>query len=110
MEKVTTTLGGAARKARVPALAAGATAMTVAGAALLRRQLAPKRRKVLGVPMPTPHLDGVVPSQAPDLKSIARGISQTGKRVAKAGQQLSKLSDDVERVGKTAQKTGDSLS
>jgi septal ring factor EnvC (AmiA/AmiB activator) len=91
-------------------LAAGATAMTVAGAALLKRQLAPKHRKVLGVPVPIPHLDGLVPSQAPDIKSIAKGISRTGKRVTKASEQLSKLSDDVERVGKTAQKLGDSLS
>jgi hypothetical protein len=110
VKKVASTLGSAARKARGPVLASGATAAAVAGGALLKRQLTPRRRKVLGVSVPTPKLDGFVPSGGLDLKPIAKGISKGGKRVVRTSQQLAKLSDDVERVGKTAQKVGDSLS
>ncbi|HMI72129.1 MAG TPA: hypothetical protein VK510_19180, partial [Solirubrobacteraceae bacterium] len=80
-----------------------------AGGALLKRQLTPKRRKVLGVPLPSPKIDGVF-SGGLDLKPVAKGIAKAGKRVASTSQQVSKLSDDVEQVGKTAQKVGDSLS
>jgi len=109
VKKVATTVGGAVRKARVPALATGATAVAVAGGALLKRQLTPKRRKILGVPVPSPHLNGSVPSPRLDVKPIAKGISNAGKRATKTSKQLAKLSDDVERVGKSAQKVGDSL-
>jgi hypothetical protein len=108
---VTTT----AKKARVPVIAGGAAAAAaaVAGGALLKRQLMPKRRKVLGVTLPkAPKLNGVMPSNGLDLslKPVAKQISKAGKRAASTSQQLHKLSDDVERVGKTAQKVGDSLS
>jgi len=100
-----------ARRARVPAIAGGAAAAAaaVAGGALLKRRLAPKRRKVLGVPVPRPNIDGLL-SGGLDLKPVAKGIASAGKRAAKTSQQLRKLSDDVEQVGKTAQKVGDSLS
>jgi hypothetical protein len=104
---------GAAKKARVPVVAGGAAAAAaaVAGGALLKRQLVPKRRKVLGVTLPkAPKLNGVMPSNGLDLKPVAKQISKAGKRAASTSQQLHKLSDDVERVGKTAQKVGDSLS
>ena len=91
-------------------LAGGATAAAVAGAALLKRQLTPQHRKVLGVPVQTPHLDGLVPSGGFDLKAIGKGITKAGKHVVSTSRQLSKLSDDIERVGKSAQKLGDSLS
>lgn len=107
---VTGALGSTAKKVRGPALAGGAAAAAAAGGLLLGRQLAPKRRKVLGVQLPKPkslpkpHLDGLVPSRkAVDLKPIAKRISEGGK-------QLSKLSGEVDRVAKTAQKVGDSLS
>jgi len=102
-----------AKKANVPAIAGGtaAAAAAVAGGALLMRQLMPKRRKVLGVALPkTPKLNGMVPSGGIDLKPVAKQISKAGKRAASTSEQLHKLSDDVERVGKTAQKVGDSLS
>ena len=57
-----------------------------------------------------PKVNGIVPSGGLDLKPVAKQISKAGKRVASTSQQLHKLSDDVERVGKTAQKVGDSLS
>jgi hypothetical protein len=88
---------------------AGAAAAAVAGGALVRRQFAPKRRKVLGVTVPRPEVDGLL-SGGLDLKPVAKGIASAGKRVAKTSQQLRKLSDEVEQVGKTAQKVGDSLS
>jgi hypothetical protein len=97
-----------ARRIRVPVLAGGA-AVAVAGGALVKRQLAPKRRKVLGVTVPRPKMDGLL-SGGLDLKPVAKGIASAGTRAAKTSQQLRKLSDDVERVGKTAQKMGDSLS
>jgi hypothetical protein len=88
-----------------------AAAAAVAGGALLKRQLAPKRPKVLGVPVPVPRpkVDGLL-SGGLDLKPVAKGIANAGKRAAKTSQQLRKLSDEVEQVGKTAQKVGDSLS
>jgi len=110
VKKVTGALAGATRKARGPVIAGGATAAAVAGGALLKRQLTPKRRKVLGVRVPRPHLNGLVPSGGLDLKPIGKRVSKAGKRVVTTSQQLSKLSDDVERVGKSAQKVGDSLS
>ena len=88
---------------------AGAAAAAVAGGALVKRQLAPKRRKVLGVPVPRPKMDGLL-SGGLDLKPVAKGIANAGKRAATTSQQLRKLSDDVEQVGKTAKKVGDSLS
>jgi hypothetical protein len=92
-------IADAARKARGPALAAGATAAAFTGAALLKRRLTPnKRRKVLGV------------SVAAGGADLAGWLSTAGKRVAKTSQELAKLSNDVEQVGKTAQKVGDSLS
>jgi hypothetical protein len=100
----TDTLVGASRNVRAPVLAAGAAAAVAAGA-LLRRRLAHQRRTVLGVRLP---VDGLVPSGL-DVKPIAKGISNAGKRIVKVSHQLAKLSDDVERVGKTAQKVGDSL-
>jgi hypothetical protein len=90
-------------------LVTGATAAAAAGGALLKRRLTPKRRKVLGVRVPRPQLDGLLPSGGLDLTPIAKGISNAGKRVTKTSQQLAKLSDDVEQIGKTAQKMGDSL-
>jgi hypothetical protein len=109
VSKVTGAVTGAAKKARVPVIAGGAAAAAVAGGALLKRQLTPKRRKVLGVSLPSPKIDGVL-SGGFDLKPVAKQISKAGKRAATTSQQLHKLSDDVERVGKTAQKVGDSLS
>ena len=104
VQRLSHAVGTATRKARVPMIAGGATAAAVAGGALLKRQLAPKRRKVLGVSVPKPKLDSL------DLKPIAKQIANAGKRVTTTSEQLSKLSGDVERVGKTAQKVGDSLS
>jgi hypothetical protein len=89
---------------------AGATAAAVAGGVLLKRRLAPKRHRVLGVPLPPVRLDGLIPSDGLDLKRIGKQVNKAGKRAVTASHQLSKLSDDVERVGKTAQKLGDSLS
>jgi hypothetical protein len=113
VSKVTDAVTTTARKAKIPAIAGGAAAAAaaVAGGALLKRQLVPKRRKVLGVKLPkAPKLDGVLPSGGLDLKPVATQISKAGKRAASTSEQLHKLSDDVERVGKTAQKVGDSLS
>lgn len=104
LQKVTGIVGTATRKAKVPVIAGGATAAAVAGGALLIRQLTPKRRKVLGVPLPAPKLDGI------GLKPIAKQISKAGKRATSTSEQLAKLSGDVQRVGKTAEKMGDSLS
>ena len=106
--KVTGGVTTTARRVRVPVLA-GAAAAAVAGGALVKRQLAPKRRKVLGVPVPRPKVDGLL-SGGLDLTPVAKGIANAGKRAAKTSQQLRKLSDDVEQAGKTAQKVGDSLS
>ena len=105
VKKLTRRIGGAARQVRGPVLVTGATA-----AAVVKRQLAPKRRKVLGVPLPRPHLNGFDPSHPLELKPIGKRVTKAGKRVVKTSQQLAKLSDEVERVGKTAQKVGDSLS
>jgi hypothetical protein len=110
VKKLTRRIGGAARQVRGPVLVTGATAAAVAGGALLKQQLAPKRRKVLGVPLPRPHLNGFDPSHPLELKPIGKRVTKAGKRVVKTSQQLAKLSDEVERVGKTAQKVGDSLS
>jgi hypothetical protein len=110
LKKVTGALVAATRKVRGPVLAGGVTAAAVAGGALLKRQLAPKRRKVLGVTLPTPNLDGLIPSGGLDFKPVAKRISSAGKRVTTTSQQIAKLSDEVERVGKTTQKVGDSLS
>jgi hypothetical protein len=81
-------------------LAGGAAAAGIAGGALLKRQLTPERRKVLGVSLPPkPKLNRLVPSGGLELKPIAKQVSKSGKRATKASAQLSKLSDDVERVG-----------
>jgi hypothetical protein len=108
VERATDTFAVAARSVRGPVLAAGA-ATAVAASALLRRRLARKRRTVLGVRLPELPVDGFVPSGRLDVKPIAKGISNAGKRIVEVSHQLAKLSDDVERVGKTAQKVGDSL-
>ena len=105
----TDTLDDAARTVRRPMLAGGAAAAAVFAGALLRRQLTRKRRKVLGVHLPELHVDGLVPSGGLDVKPIAKGIKNAGKRIVKTSHQLAKLADDVERVGKTTQKVGDSL-
>jgi hypothetical protein len=63
----------------------------VAGGAILTRQLTRKRGGI-------------------DLKPVAKGIAGAGEQVAKTSKQLSKLSDDVEQVGMSAKKVGDSLS
>jgi hypothetical protein len=102
-------LASATRKARGPALAGSATAVAVAGGALLKRQLAPKRRKVLGVRVPTPHMNGLL-SGGLDLKPVGKQVSRAGKRVVTTSQQLSRLSDAILRVGKATEKVGDSLS
>jgi hypothetical protein len=107
---VTSALAGATRKARVPVLAGGAAAAAVAGGALLKRQIRPRRRTVLGMSLPRPHLDGLVPSGRIDLKPVAKQVSNAGKAVTATSQQLAKLSGDAERLGKSAQKFGDSLS
>jgi hypothetical protein len=91
VNQVTTAIGNATRKVGGPVVAGGA-AIAVAGGALLTRQLTRKRG------------GGV------DLKPVAKGISTAGERVANASQQLSKLSGDVEQVGKSTKKLGDSLS
>jgi hypothetical protein len=104
---VTGAISSASKKAAGPVLASGAAAAAVAGGALLKRQLAPKRHKVLGVTLPPPpKLD----AKKLDLKPLAKQISKAGKKVTATSEQLAKLSGDVERVGKTAQKVGDSLS
>jgi hypothetical protein len=108
VKTATDTLAGAGRNVRGPVLAAGAAAAVAAGA-MLRRRLARKRHTVLGVRLPDLPVDGLVPSGGLDVKPIAKGISNAGKRIVKVSHQLAKLSDDVERVGKTAQKVGDSL-
>jgi hypothetical protein len=89
-------------------LAAGAVAAVAAGA-MVRRRMARKRRTVLGVRLPDLPGDGLVPSGGLDVKPIAKGISRAGKRIVKVSHQLAKLSEDVERVGKTTKKVGDSL-
>ena len=90
MKKATGAIERATRKVGGPMVAGGA-AIAVAGGALLTRQLTRKRGGI-------------------DLKPVAKGISNAGERVAKTSQQLSKLSDDVEQVGKSTKKVGDSLS
>jgi hypothetical protein len=107
----------------------------VAGGLLLGRKLMPKRRKVLGVPVPRlgldelipsggldlkpvaksvskarkRGLDGLIPSGGLDVKSMAKTISKAGKRVTKAGEQMSQLSGDVQRAGQTAQRVADTI-
>ena len=100
----------AGRKVRRPVLAGAAAAAAIAGGAALKRQLAPRRRRVLGVSMPALRLDELVPSDGPDLKRIAKRVATAGKLVVTTSRRLSKLSDELERVGKATQKLGDSLS
>jgi hypothetical protein len=86
-------------------MAASAAAFT--GGALLKQKLMPKRRKVLGMTLPTtPKLNG----GKLDFKPVGKQLSKAGKRAASVSEQLAKLSGDVERAGRTAQKVGDSLS
>jgi hypothetical protein len=92
VKQVTTAIGNATRKVGGPVVAGGA-AIAVAGGALITRQLARKRGG-----------GGI------DLKPVAKGISTAGERVANASQHVSKLSGDVEQVGKTTKNLGDSLS
>jgi len=88
-----------AAKTVVP-MVASAAAFT--GGALLKQKLMPKRRKVLGMSMPAKPKVGAKP--------MGKQLSKAGRQAATVGQRLGRLSGDVERAGRTAQRVGDSMS
>jgi hypothetical protein len=103
---VPSAVGTVVRKARAPVLAASTATVGI----LLGRRLMPKRKTVLGIPLPRNGLNGLVASNGINLKSMGKRIGSAGRQITKASEQLGKLSEDVERVGKTAQRVGDRLS
>lgn len=104
MDKVKGALG----KSSVIAGGAAAAALA-AGGALIKHQLAPKKRKVLGVPLPTPKLNGLSPAKSLNMKNVGKQIAKAGERMTDSSKELSKFSDRVERAGKSAQQLGETL-
>jgi len=107
--KAAGTVAGATKKARGPLLAAGAAAAAAAGGAMLKRRSS-QRPKVLGVSTPKLSMDGLPSPRRLDLKPIGKQVSRAGEAVVDVSRRVSKLSDDAERVGKTAQRLGDKIS
>jgi len=94
------TVKTAAGKARGPALAVGAAAAAgVAGALALKNR--PRRKKVLGVPVPRSISKPSLPVL--DVKSMAKSAGKASKRV---GQTSKSVSKDIERVGDQAERIG----
>ena len=94
-------LGGAAKKAKTPAIAGGAALAGLAGGiALAARDTGPKR--VLGVPVPgtrRPLVTLKVKSpRGSKAKSASKDILKAAEEVGSAGRQVSNLLGEVDRV------------
>jgi hypothetical protein len=75
------------------AVAAGATAVGIAGGLVLKARQ--RRPKVLGVPLPS--VSDV------DVKSVAKAVGKASKQFADRSKKVSK---DIERVGDQAERIG----
>jgi hypothetical protein len=95
LETVADTVGSAASKARGPLVAGGAAAAgAIGGIVLGARVLRPRRRKVLGIPIPR---DGI-------------GLKPLAHEVRKAGKQIGRMADEVGKARAQAEKIGKALS
>jgi hypothetical protein len=93
------TLKGAASKAGRPALAVGAAAAGVAGAVVLKSR--PRRKRVLGVPIPRSVASPGLPDL--DLKAAAKAVGKASKQFGETSKNVSK---DIDRVGDQAERIG----
>lgn len=87
-------------------LAGGGVVAGIAGGILLGHRLVPQRRKVLGVRLGK----GAFTGHGFDLKPTAKQVSNAGKRMTSVSGQLIRFGDDLQSVGRAAQRVGDSFS
>jgi hypothetical protein len=91
-------LVGGVKKAKTPLIAGGAAIAGLAGAAALARAR-PRRRKVLGVTMPS--ANGL---KQVDARKIAGAVTDAAKRADRIGQRVSSVANSVQTVSETADK------
>lgn len=93
------TIKNAASRASGPAAVVAAGVVGVAGGLVLKRL--PRRKKVLGVPLPR----SIGKAGLPDLdpSSIAKAVGKASKQVGKTSKDVSR---DIERVGDQAERIG----
>jgi len=84
-----------AQKAKVPLLAGGAALAGLAGAATVAARSG-RRRKVLGVQMPTRN------GFKTDARKITSAITDAAKRADQFGQRVSRVASGVQNVSETA--------
>jgi hypothetical protein len=94
LESLTGSIGSAATKARGPLIAGGAAAAGALGGIVLGRRALRPRRKVLGIPVSR---DGI-------------GLRPLAHEVRKAGKQIGRMVDEVDKARAQAQKVSKALS
>lgn len=94
LESLTDSIGSAATKARGPLIAGGAAAAGAIGGIVLGRRALRPRRKVLGIPVSR---DGI-------------GLRPLAQEVRKAGKQIGRVVDEVDKARAQAHKVGKALS
>jgi uncharacterized protein YjbJ (UPF0337 family) len=97
------TIKDAAGKLSGPAVAVGAATAGIVGGVILKSR--PRRKKVLGIPVPR----AIAKSGLPDLdvKAAAKAVGKASKQF---GQTSKNVSKDIERVGDQAERVGKILS
>ena len=88
-------VGAAAKRAKGPALAAGAVAVALGGGVVLRSKLLPKR-KILGIPIPGRR--SRLSQAAKSISKARNGILEAGNRVDAIGKQVSAVNDQIQRI------------
>ena len=92
-------VGTAAKKAKGPALTAGAVAVALGGGIVLGSKLLPKRT-ILGIPIPGRR--SRLSQAAKSLTKTRNGILETGNRVDAIGKRVSVVNDGIQMIASGA--------
>ncbi len=91
----------AARRARAPVLAAGATAAGVAGGLVLGSRLNSKRGGLAAVLAPRRRILGVPVGRKSGLARTAEALGEVAKELRSASEQASRTTEDVHQIRDT---------
>jgi hypothetical protein len=88
-------VGAAARKAKGPALTAGAVAVALGGGMAVGSKLLPKRT-IVGIPVPGRR--SRLSRAAKSISKARSGLLEAGNRVDAIGKQVSAVNDEIQRI------------
>jgi len=95
----------AARRAKGPMLAAGATAAGLAGGLVLGSRAKPKRRGVAALLAPQRKILGVPVQRRSGVVRTAKALGQVARELSSATNQVSATTDEVRQVREELEKT-----